>query len=201
MTGAVSRRATRQDILTVSVPLFASRGYQGVSMRDIAAAVGVQAAALYYHFPDKQALYMAVMAYAFRDHLTAPTAALRGDAPPITRLRRFIAGMVDDLTGNPDLILLLQRARLEGDEARHRLLVKEIFAEPFLALMGLMQELAPDRDAHLLAVSVAGLVMFPLETTSMRRFSPGWRPEHEQPERLVEHVCGLVEAMLGVARP
>jgi AcrR family transcriptional regulator len=46
-------RHTREEILGLSVPLFATRGFDGVSMRDIAAAVGVTPAALYYHFSDE----------------------------------------------------------------------------------------------------------------------------------------------------
>ena len=39
-------RHTRKEILGLSVPLFATVGFDGVSMRDIAAAVGVTPAAL-----------------------------------------------------------------------------------------------------------------------------------------------------------
>lgn len=138
MTQTVLKRATHEDILKASEPMFASRGYEGVSIREIATAVGVQAPALYYHFPDKQSLYLAVMTYAFTDKLANSTAALQGNAPPFTRLERFIASLVDDLTNNPNLLLLLQRERLDGDEARQQLLVKEVFAEPFLALVGVL---------------------------------------------------------------
>lgn len=85
----------------MSVPLFAQRGYEAVSMREIAAAVGIQAPALYYHFPDKQSLYLAVMDYAFTDQLKRPTDALTGDGPPFARLQRFVATLVEELANNP----------------------------------------------------------------------------------------------------
>ena len=59
--------STREDILERAIPLFARLGFHGVSMRDIAAEVEMQAAALYHHFADKEALYLAAMAYAFKD--------------------------------------------------------------------------------------------------------------------------------------
>lgn len=52
-----SRTAGRDKILDASLPLFAAAGFQGVSMRDVASAVGSTPAALYYHFPDKEQLY------------------------------------------------------------------------------------------------------------------------------------------------
>jgi len=42
---------TRQRIIDIALELFATRGYAGTSMRDIAAELGVTKAALYYHFP------------------------------------------------------------------------------------------------------------------------------------------------------
>jgi AcrR family transcriptional regulator len=56
---------TAQVILDKSLPLFARSGYVGVSMRDIASAVGISGAALYHHYPDKQSLYVATMGHAF----------------------------------------------------------------------------------------------------------------------------------------
>ena len=150
----IVKRSTREDILTASVRLFARHGYEGVSMRAIAAGVGIQAPALYYHFPDKRSLYLSVMAHAVTDRLAGATGALHESAPPLVRLQRFVANLVEDLSGDPDLLLLLQRERLDGDGERQRLLV-EVLEAPFVALMGVMKEIARIRDAHLLALSVS----------------------------------------------
>ncbi|MEO1159119.1 MAG: helix-turn-helix domain-containing protein, partial [Pseudomonadota bacterium] len=47
---------TAERIRSAAEQLFAARGFAAVSMREIAGAVGVQAAALYNHFSNKQAL-------------------------------------------------------------------------------------------------------------------------------------------------
>jgi AcrR family transcriptional regulator len=49
-------RNTRQDILDVSLDLFADKGFFGTSMRDIAKKVGVRESALYHHFSSKAAM-------------------------------------------------------------------------------------------------------------------------------------------------
>jgi AcrR family transcriptional regulator len=52
---------TRSCILDAAQRLFASHGYHGASIRDIAHACGVSNAALYYHFGSKQKLYSEVL--------------------------------------------------------------------------------------------------------------------------------------------
>jgi AcrR family transcriptional regulator len=52
---------TAQRVREAALKLFAARGFAAVSMREIAGEVGVQAAALYNHFPNKQALLADLM--------------------------------------------------------------------------------------------------------------------------------------------
>lgn len=49
------------QILQTATRLFISSGYHGLAMREIAEAAGVSKAALYYHFKDKEALFMAIL--------------------------------------------------------------------------------------------------------------------------------------------
>ncbi len=53
---------TRDRIIEQATRLFVTRGYHAMSMREIAEAVGVTKAALYYHFSDKETLFLAVLA-------------------------------------------------------------------------------------------------------------------------------------------
>ncbi len=52
---------TRERILSEGAKLFAARGYHGVSMREMALAVGVTKPALYHHYADKEALFLAIL--------------------------------------------------------------------------------------------------------------------------------------------
>jgi AcrR family transcriptional regulator len=52
---------TRERILDQAEVLFASRGFSGTSVRDIASNTGLTPASLYNHFPGKDALYRAVL--------------------------------------------------------------------------------------------------------------------------------------------
>jgi AcrR family transcriptional regulator len=52
---------SRAAILEAAKLLFMQEGYRGISMRQIAEAVGVTKAALYYHFKDKEELFVAIV--------------------------------------------------------------------------------------------------------------------------------------------
>lgn len=52
---------TKQKILDEALRLFSERGYDAVSVGEIAQAVGVKAPSLYNHFPGKQAIFDAIV--------------------------------------------------------------------------------------------------------------------------------------------
>ncbi|MDR5652044.1 TetR/AcrR family transcriptional regulator [Ruixingdingia sedimenti] len=79
---------TGPRVRAAALRLFARDGYAAVSMRRIAAEVGVQAGALYLYTPDKQALLFDLMQGHMEDLLAAWGAESQGgDAP--ARLDRF----------------------------------------------------------------------------------------------------------------
>jgi len=51
----------REKILRTAKSLFIQQGYHGLAMRQISEAVGVSKAALYYHFKDKEELFLAIL--------------------------------------------------------------------------------------------------------------------------------------------
>ena len=57
--GAVEDRAGQ--LVEIACRLFAARGYEGTSLRDIAQEAQITKAALYYHFPNKEALYQQIV--------------------------------------------------------------------------------------------------------------------------------------------
>ncbi len=54
--------STREKIIQSSLKLFAAKGYDGVSVREIARAVGVRESALYRHFKNKDDILQKVIA-------------------------------------------------------------------------------------------------------------------------------------------
>jgi TetR/AcrR family transcriptional regulator len=53
----------RRQLLEAALDLFAAKGFEGTTTKEIAAAAGVNEAIIFRHFPNKQALYSAVLDY------------------------------------------------------------------------------------------------------------------------------------------
>jgi AcrR family transcriptional regulator len=58
----------RERVLIAAETLFRQRGYNVVTMRDIAEEVGIRQASLYYHFPSKEQLFITVVEQVFERH-------------------------------------------------------------------------------------------------------------------------------------
>lgn len=61
MAPRLSAHARREQILQVALPVFATAGFHGASMNDVAEAVGVTKPVLYQHFDSKRDLYQALI--------------------------------------------------------------------------------------------------------------------------------------------
>ena len=107
---------TGPKIRAAAERLFARHGYAAVSMRQIAAEVGVQAGALYLYTPDKQSLLAGLM----RDHLEALIASWKAQTPashPHDRLRQFVHFHIGYHIDRPDAVFIayMELRNLEPD--------------------------------------------------------------------------------------
>lgn len=85
---------TEQVVYTKAVELMAARGYHGTSLRDVAKAVGVQMSSLYYYFPSKQDLLLAIMRRTMADLRGAVEPAIRSVEEPAAQLDAAIRAHV-----------------------------------------------------------------------------------------------------------
>lgn len=198
------RPDTRSTILQKAVALFAKTGYSGTSMRDIAQEVGISAAALYHHFPDKDTLFRDAIQYAFADITSQLQSALETDGTPERRLALFVRALVSVIGEDPDLRMLQQRVLLErvlldGNDERLKMLASDIFGDQFAAMSALVKEINPGCDAHVMAISIAGMVVHYFDMSPLRRFLSGNRPEHDDPDYVAEQITRL--ALHGIRSP
>ncbi|SIO57368.1 transcriptional regulator, TetR family [Rhodovulum sp. ES.010] len=85
--------------------LFAQQGYAAVSMRQIAAEVGVQAGALYNYIPDKQGLLFDLMESHLEELLAAWSVEPRGDGP-LAALEAFTRFHIRFHLDRPDAVFI-----------------------------------------------------------------------------------------------
>lgn len=107
---------TRAAILAAAEDQFAKRGFVATRLEDVAAAVGLKRATLFYHFRDKQSLYDAVVAAAFTplaqqlEHAFAEPVALPA------KVEKAVEAWVDIMVARPTLARIILRHAAEAEE-------------------------------------------------------------------------------------
>jgi AcrR family transcriptional regulator len=95
--------------LTVAAPLFARRGFHGVSIDDLGAAAGVSGPALYRYFRAKEDILTALLVGVSRT-LLEQGRRRRAEAPADrAALESLVAGHVDFALDKPDVITIQAR--------------------------------------------------------------------------------------------
>ncbi|MDB5396340.1 MAG: transcriptional regulator, TetR family [Rhodospirillales bacterium] len=101
----------REDILAISARLFAERGFDRTTMREIAAEAGIQAASLYHHFATKDDILHAVI----RDFLQGLPKAYRDiiaeNPGPDRVIRVFVAFALHIALENSVVLSIVIRER------------------------------------------------------------------------------------------
>ena len=115
--GRVSRRreATKAEILDAAWELVGEQGLAALSLRDLAARVGMRPPSLYQYFDSKHAIYDAMFGQGAREALEeVDIGALGGGAAD--QLRASAHKMFDFFTSNPARALLLFQRTIPGFE-------------------------------------------------------------------------------------
>ncbi|MFZ9611099.1 MAG: TetR/AcrR family transcriptional regulator [Methylococcales bacterium] len=183
---------SKEKILTAAIILFAQKGYSGLSMRQLALSVDLSVAAIYHHFPDKNALYLEAVRFSFSDKEQVFDQVWNSDCSANEKLHGFIRSLIDVMLNDQNFHRLMQREILEANPERMQLLAKGVFHSQFCLLMQLMAELAPEQDAHLFATSAIGLAKYYIEYQPLLKNLPGWKLEHEIPEFMASHITSLL---------
>lgn len=105
---------TRRRIREAAAIEFASRGYEGASLRSIARACDVELALVQYHFGDKLAVWSAVLDDVLGRHIEEieDATARVADRYPSDVVAAFIEALIRRAACDPLLVAILSHARL-----------------------------------------------------------------------------------------
>jgi AcrR family transcriptional regulator len=186
--GSENRRGA---LLNAAAKLFAERGYDGTSTRDIAAIVGMLPGSIYYHFPSKEKLLLAVHEEGVRQTQTAVERALAETNPGDAwgRLERaceahlssLLAGTPYSRVITPDFIRALpapiRRTAISQRDAYERL---------FIGLVEAL-DLLPGTDAHYFRLALLG---------SLNWAIAWYRPGGDSPAHIAREILALFRGNL-----
>jgi AcrR family transcriptional regulator len=170
----------KEEILDVATRLFAERGYEGTSMNDVAARVGMRKASLFYHFATKDALYEAVIDRLIETLGAALRAAYEGVGTFAERLEAAADTTTVVLGTHPYAARLLLREVMDwGPVLRGKLLENTMAVlEAGAAFVRAGQEAGEfvDGDAKQLVMSSIGVHFFPFALAQLVEHFAGVAP-------------------------
>jgi AcrR family transcriptional regulator len=122
----------RQHILNTALTLMAQQGVDGTSMRNLAAATGLNVASLYHYFPSKRDLLVAVL----EERSLSPAAQpghLQDPAP--ARLADLLDDILQSMLEVEDFIRLMIGEVMRGDQTAYA-----VGTDLFAATQGLLEQ-------------------------------------------------------------
>lgn len=193
------KQATRRHIAQVAKELFTARGFDQVTVAEVAEAADVSKMTVFNYFPRKEDLYLDQHAYQIRDIEEALTSRAPGESP-VAVLRRYqhqllearhdlsgateaIAGCWDVISASPALLSRLHEQSLELQVAISDVLAAET-GDPVISRL----------VAGQLAATMAAIF-----ETALRRMVAGEDVERVRPDQaiLIDTAFGLLEDGIG----
>lgn len=104
----------RETILLEATQLFADHGFEGTSLNDIAAGVGIKRPSLLHHFASKDELYGEVFETMLSDWLERVESVIAAPGTGWEKFAEVITVGFDVFAENPAYVRLMRREALDG---------------------------------------------------------------------------------------
>jgi AcrR family transcriptional regulator len=177
---------TTETLLDVAVTVFTSRGYEGTSMEDLAAAAGLSKSSIYHHVQGKQQLLGLALDRALDGLFAVLTQPGATSGPAVDRLTHVIRGTVRVLLDELPYVTLLLRVRGNSPTELAALARRREF-DQLVAHLVLRAQRDGEVDAGLDA-AVATRLIFGMINSLTEWYRPGRTDQLDLPETVVQLV-------------
>lgn len=183
--GKATRSNTRNMLLAAALELFARKGFEATTMRDLAKAVGIKVPGIYSHFESKQQVLQEAMSWMMEDFLDFTLTPDDPDVEAIERLRLILRRQVLHAFENPVLArgydfissaILLERI---GDETAQAML-KSALDRYEGAVLELVRKILNAADKYRVDAIAATNAIITMHDQMVRRYVPAGDLQKEE---------------------
>jgi len=165
MPKIVNHAQHREKIITKCFELFSKKGFNQVSMREIASEMDVSIGAFYHYFPTKQAIFEELMDHYIKKDIDFLREATNIDAPPEERMVKAGEIIENNTEFYQNLLLLIvdfirQSQQLESEK------VMTEFAKDYIQIIAEQIELS-DIASNIIFCWLIGLIYVRLVCPSL----------------------------------
>lgn len=135
--GSTQQRVTLERLVAVAGELFAERGYRATTLDDVANALNVKKASLYYYIDSKNSLLRAIYNQILGRIADQVVPISKLDLPPDERLRRMLESHIDFVTAERSLLSVVFQEEWElPDEMQETIkLMKRSYEDAFATVV------------------------------------------------------------------
>lgn len=195
--------STKARILSAAEAVFAAKGFEGASTREIASGAGVNISSLHYHWESKETLYFAV----FENIYDRIVELVQSSIPEASLERPASRQVVDDAMGslfdffadNPNIPKLMVRRLLEATEGANEI-ERDILLpawKRFATWTYDLSHIVDASDAPIFMLTVHSvLLLFMLDSQQFSTLLGGSIRSPEMRARLRPHIINLVHMLI-----
>ena len=181
-------QSVRDAIRVAAVQLFSEYGYHAAPLRDIARIAGIQAASIYYHYVNKEALLVEIMETYMQLLNTNLERILREQLQPLPSLHEAIANHIRLHTSYKSEFFIIDTEirALEGENRSHILALRDHYEA---LLQGILRDGMEQGVFRLSDVKVCSYAIIAMCTEVATWFRPDGR-------LTVQQVIDMYSAMI-----
>lgn len=164
-------KSNREKILRAAAVLFASKGFEGTSVRDIAEKSGISVPGMFYYFSSKEMILYEIMTSFMDEAYRKIMEIYDSDIDPIEKLSEVCKFYVEQYAGHKHQLTILVSERKSLDP-RHRQICIEKERDYVKALKSLFKDLADRNLVKPINHSILAFIFFGMVHWTYRWYNP-----------------------------